>query len=574
MDIVDIVRHTNRPVIGIPYYHRALISLMPGSAYTAVLLRGDTLEPDNDNFLIPQILITPFPFEDWEYLWRISCSLRERVGVVNDIVNVLEQASLNVLSEVSRAIHLNQYHNVELIVSARQLVKERKKDYEATIHRMRETILVDFLDELLIEEAAGIRRSALTCEFMTRYAALHEQCLAESFPNPNPGRILTVQGDGNPIIIDIPQEWYESLAIRNEYQTEDAMAYFIHTNSRHQLMSIYFPHKTKTLCNVRIVHKDEIGAIASFTDEIRRAGITLISTVTRKQEDKINHFEFVCEQPGMSEQLLLDNLKAALCVAEVVRYEPIMQVPRKKNFSWSDWEQVWSWEECESGNGSVSNHKRMGQIHPPTASTDDKTRREKLERKYELLKQRQRSEPVNAARRRELEARIENAEGLLRNGLLAVPKVFVSYKMYRRGEQLFERTETLINRIKDLFGREGFEVLTGAGDQSEDLEGAIAAQIDRCPFFLGVLTADECEDLPSYWVIWEYGYARARCLEWKLMAEESVQIPSVIRMFAPGFRLPESADDTVAWERIDRLIKRFAEEFRKDWEDRIRNMAM
>jgi hypothetical protein len=346
MSIVDVVRWTtDERFIRVPYFHRAQIALIPGVIYQAVFISSTTSKKSEADVSMPQIVITPFSFRDWNHLWRIKCAFKERAGVVHDIVTILKDYRLDIKAEVSRGIELNQYHYVELIISSLYWEDKLTKDgVDQLLDQFVRTLLVTHIDYIQFRRVGNENgyTPILTHERMTVHKFLWENYNSSSRPiDPEyiEAKKKTYKNGKKDIAIEIPPAWYKYLVPLIGHKEGENIRYIIHSNSNDQIMSIYFPPKNLKLFAMRVRHKDHIGALAAITGELRRQGITLVSTVTRKHDIEFNQFEFV----GISKNDPLTSVKVALDHEEVLSYVPTLETPPPTPYleEWGAWKVEW-----------------------------------------------------------------------------------------------------------------------------------------------------------------------------------------------------------------------------------------
>jgi hypothetical protein len=376
MTVVDVVRRTildgddKGRVVSIPSIHRGLI--MPDNEYTAVFFPYSR-HAQHSSF--PEIVLTPYNFDDWKYLWRIRCSIRAGKDVINRITDTLKNHYISILSQVSRGILGNQYHLFELVISTRladtivlyQVIDESENRLTgekliATICRM---IATNNLENIQINSEIDKTDFSLTdigikYEKLNTYSELYNRYEQQSHQSqwikldrkdtqtiyskkrgasqwhPNPQTVefssdwdkelkvhfgdsrvgnlkqsINITSPRYPVLIDIPQHWYAILVDYNEFEEGDCIEYIIHSNNDDHLISIMFPKHKQNLHTVRITHYDFMGAIALFTKNLSNK-FNLYSTLTRRQKNGLYHFEFLCEVIDDTNQNIADLIRETL----------------------------------------------------------------------------------------------------------------------------------------------------------------------------------------------------------------------------------------------------------------------
>lgn len=566
MDTLDIIRTTQGRSISIPSFHYASISLMPEFTYTAAFfdkaqnnLRLGT-KPNEKDFYMPQIVLTPFPFSEWDHLWKVTCVLEDRPGAVNALVSIMQRFCLNILAQTSIGVELNNFHAIQIIVSASQVCIPNYEN-EASLKLVEETILAERLNDIRFRKVGRRWEPSLVFERMYSHQNLweeHRQRFYGGASSRFQGEITAKAGNNSPITVEIPEEWYFYLRQVNGYEGETPdMRYILHTNIDQQLLAIYFPQRHRVLKTVRVIHRDEIGAIATMTEAMRDAGINLFSTLTRKATRELNHFEFIYEAECASEQDLLELVISALQTPKVLYYRPVLEVPPRQVIAWNNWEQVWSWEQAEK-----SSHELFLPFTPPERP-DDTSIRQVVETLKEQLQERVGEYDTGSIRQQNITARIDVANDLLLNSAFAKPRMFLSFKMDKDENEL-------VRCIRDIF--EDFDVVVarnfaGAPEVSE----AIIATIKTCHFYLGILTPDEeGVTYPSPWIMWEYGVSLGHpgCLDMRLARDTRVDIRFLRPAMAYEIISFEMPSPFVCTDDFKEYLTRIAAEFRETWRDR------
>lgn len=572
MNTVDIVRNLGNWNLSVPMFHRAQISLMPGSTYESVLL-VPLSNNTGTNFAseMPQLVVTPFAIGDWNHLWRLSCTVKERIGVVNEILETLKKYNLNVLSEVSRPIDLNRFHQIETIFSSRYY-SMRPKGYaiEKAMQRVYEELLSNHIDTLRLTSDF---QADLRIDPFIPYRSLIQRYIKQSFNKGDiyHARLEARSSKNNTVFMDIPYHWQEELCRQLKVESPEDISFIIHTNSLHQLMSVYFPQPDRSLSNFRIIHQDRVGALAAFASALKQEDVNFISTLTRKQREKINHFEIVCEKKNCSPKQLRESVQRALSTHKALDFKPILAVPISGK-DWANWKEIWHWKDVKK---KLSFGQPVLPSDEPIFSVEDqdKANRKNLMRKRKDYNKRQRR-TMTLAEEQEGTARLAIINHTLQKGLAARPTVFIASKMEDHRNILRENLKALVDKLIEAFEDEGFHVLTGVGkERTDSLKEALGRQLDKSQFFVGILTADDEMSNPSHWVIWEYGYAEAKKCTCAIFRDSKVRVPGLISQPAIHLKIPmydmtlNQIQSQTHWEEIDEeistLVERFSRESRR-----------
>ena len=97
----------------VPYYMRTALGL-----HNKVDLYLSLLE-SSINDLRSELVISQVPFKSRSDLWTIKISLKDRLGLLNDIVSYLYNLKLEVLKSQTFTLENNRYVNMEFLVDCR-----------------------------------------------------------------------------------------------------------------------------------------------------------------------------------------------------------------------------------------------------------------------------------------------------------------------------------------------------------------------------------------------------------------------------------------------------------------------
>lgn len=599
MDIVDVVRTLKSRKIYIPSHHQGPLFMKEGSSFTSVLLLGNhrDLHADGSKHW-PQILISPFPLADWESLWRITFSIKDRNGILHEITKILQMGNLNIMTEVSRPVNLNQDQQVQMVVSSRETYKPL-----ATMQRIKEHLVVNYFREFYIEQIDGVEPMPMMMDHLDKYQGLKQDYSREpgisfGLAHEQKVQVITAKRVGRfslnrELFVEIPEKWREALQKVNGYHPGQKMTYLLHTNSSHQLLSIYFPPESTRLWNIRIECADMVGAIATFT-RILKDEINLITTSLAKLDNYRSRVDLVCEFTKPRE----DDLGAVMIQAfddskeELLEFEPIVStlgvLDSMSRTTRSEWKTIWNWRDKGQPQKTYGSHAAKTPdedwtLDPNKEHDTDKERRDKLIQKLEEIYVELESENISEEEKDKLKRLKSIGEAMLSRGFLKEKRVFISCSFKKDAVH-----KIMTERMKQLFQDRQYEVLVGnnppeSDPTSEYLMQDIKRKIDKCPYFIAILTPDEERVnpsggktgvfYPSDWVIWEYGYAAKSARQTHVMLESSTQLPRLFHLLKTTefsyLQLFEGDDTRIpikeAFEQFDKKIKSIISSFEEDW---------
>lgn len=119
MLIVDIPRKapTSGGYVEIPPYHRAHLGLTPNTYLSACLLPGQI--SDHNPTPLPELIVSPFDFDRWDKLWRLTASLHDRPGHLHEISQALFGYGVDIMAAETGTIEGQGLCHVEMILFIR-----------------------------------------------------------------------------------------------------------------------------------------------------------------------------------------------------------------------------------------------------------------------------------------------------------------------------------------------------------------------------------------------------------------------------------------------------------------------
>jgi len=113
MNILDKPARFDGTTISVPLYHRGHLSLSPGAKVWLCLI------PSTTRHQFTELIVSPIHNDAWTDLWRISITLRERVGLVHDVFQILANNSINIVTAESSTRDGMSLHSIEIIADAK-----------------------------------------------------------------------------------------------------------------------------------------------------------------------------------------------------------------------------------------------------------------------------------------------------------------------------------------------------------------------------------------------------------------------------------------------------------------------
>lgn len=521
MLILDKPHPFTSETISIPLYHRGHLSLFYGAKVWLCLL------PAQQERQFSEIVISPINNESWSDLWRISMTLRDRVGLVHDVFAILAEKSINIITAESSTTDNQILHSIELIVNAQAY----KGTYEDSTYDVRSTGKLEELKDLRREILARltndiaflptgrprlrIRRVRHLLNARHSYNQVLSAIVREAYVEKVADHRVTIT-----LPEEIKKNLLEVLGVSQISRNKPGGHYLMISNTGERFLSIFFMRKSDNLIAPTIEHQDEIGALAAITDALGKAGFNILTSLSRLYRwESQARTEFVLQPPTEFESASLDEIKTKLETALTTRrlvkkYKlqigypekyamPIKGMkklflprPRKASQAMTDAEPP-----TESGSiGFILNNRSRElaqRLQRVDASIEDSLRHKLVE---ELI-----AEQATVAKVK---------ESGLRHSL------FISYNF---------NDETLKDRAGQEAESQQFNVFTARAELSgaQTTRHGIITLINRCTHFLGIWTEKgghkvKGRYLPSPWLYWEWGVANALGKRWHLLISDGI----------------------------------------------------
>lgn len=534
MNILDKPAPFNGSNISLPLYHRGHVSLFPGAKVWLCLL------PGNESSQQPtELVISPIKHDAWSDLWRISITLKERVGLVHDVFRILSANSFNIVTAESATKDWMKLHSIEIIANARlyinpldQTSEERSTGQWDELEGLRAELLARLIDDVALlpngEPRLRIRRVRSLLNARQSYNEAVAHFVDSEAARPIVRESKVVKLPNKRVVITLPKELQESIRVALGSVAKDNTTpygrYLTISNTSERFIHVYFMKDTDSIISPTIEHLNEIGALTKITAAIQNAGFNILTTLSRPYEWETKaHTEFVLQPPqsflAVTDQgKIKRHLEQALSTHELVNSYglrvgyPVGYVTPFKTKKLK-----------LKGNGKqiISNPtKNMsdGSEEQPSINKIISSKKRKLDRRRV-----NRGELSIDARLRyqileELELDLQGFPGPPQDGRKR-GRLFISYS--------FKETD-LISHVTKVAKRQHFEVVLAKNlGRAETTREGIMAIMEDCTHFLGIWTEEGGTKVdggffPSPWLHWEWGVADAMGLIWRLLISSKI----------------------------------------------------
>lgn len=529
MLILDKPRDFDGSTIRIPLYHRSHLSLFPTATVWLCLLPGRQAGE-----LLPEITISPMDFAAWSDLWRITITMTDRVGLVNDFFQMLADNGINVVAAESSSMETQRMHSIEAVVDAQGYQASQDKTHavrssDAEIEDLadlRRFILARALPEIALTPAGKPRLQIRRLRHLFEAKQSFEQAERDARLNyafvpiverVDVRRITEQRGKREittSVVIDLPEDVCLRLSPALETGNKPAK-YLSVSNTEDRFLRAYFIKQSDSIIDPTLRHEDKVGALAAITGAMRRSGFNILTALSRQYDrGKQAHSEFVLKPPPelrtLSQAEIKAKLRTALSTSKLINdYKISIGYPRSYS---------------ESALTELITEPIQLYEQPETLANTDFL----IRQKYLVLKER--IEQRNVSGEDKLRYRIANdlwaetAANTITTEAETHGKrfLFVSYNF--AATDIFERVEAA---AKD----HGFEVITAVkiSAYKTTRDGVIRRMREQCTHFLGVWTEHGGIDVgnnfwwPSPWMGWEYGVANTIPLHSKLLISKRIK---------------------------------------------------
>lgn len=449
------------------------------------------------------MVITPVRYESWPHVWRIKARLKERPGVVRQLLAVLRGAEVNVLCEESTCVDNGQVHSVELIVDVQGIrihprAGRRERDPIEVLHNR---IQACCFADLLLEDGA----LQVSLEPLQRFrAAYHAHKSGRPGDEMTPPRErISVQEHGT---LRIPDDMLASIRASVGASTLSAT---LASDTRDRLLHVFFPRKGQLLIYARISHLDRVGALATITELIADQ-FNIVTSFTRiHSQGGRNHLEVLLSPAatGSTPTTLVTwkrRLENALRQGNAAPFALKIAYPKSATTTADDW------KDLTPKRGPFNGAKERG-ILDPANSTDVILAGHRHDLEMQLER------PSNPRAREEAETRLDILNRLQRaeGAKVKNPRVFVSY--------VFEKEEYFL-KLEEQAGEHAFELRTGKDPWQEyQFRDELIRRINTADGFLGIWTGEG--DRINSWLLWELGVAQAFRVPFRLLISARLSGP-------------------------------------------------
>lgn len=263
-----------RLAIRVMGYHRGHLSLRPGTQVFLALYPGGS-RPGK----FPEMMGTTIHRDSWRYLLRIALTLKDRPGVVHQVLESVAAQGGNVLYLDSSSIEQERYHRIEAIVDFRPLLYGGSwppDELAALVHGI---LLADCCDSIVWHDnQPKVRvcpmRSLQRMDGALGHIASPQTLIVGCEVKENGYVILPPE-----LVDDINYEMQQSFG--DHPPVSEDTGYLLTSDTEERTFHVHVLSKRQLVLWCAIRHKDRAGALAAITASLRDANITILTSLNR-----------------------------------------------------------------------------------------------------------------------------------------------------------------------------------------------------------------------------------------------------------------------------------------------------
>lgn len=498
MLILDETHKWDGQNIKIPRCHQLSPSLVSGTRLTACLL---PCSRSSNRLEMDEIIISPIQFNSWPYLWRVSGIFLEQQGIIHKLLDIVQNAGLNIVLEESSSSENRNFHEIELVVDisgrAHDLLEDTEYNWLATIERRIIVMCIDEIQILRGEPQLKIRKMKALYRAWRDY---QWEWNNQVIPKPICEETTIVRDT-----IKVPPN------IRG-YLNSDKGRILMVSDTRERLLKILFPAEKDYFTRLSISEVDSVGAMEKVTRELSSA-FDIVTSTARTHNHRIQgYFELLLYSKEYPQE---HHESVRRKIIEDLLSNPNLNTLNIKISYPEDDKIPHSISKKPKRNHKVpfTPHQNLPQIEENmiglrTANIIDL----QLKKYYELYVKLDKEAPFSKEARRA-------------NDIINILKGLSYRERDSRSYQIFVsftfNDHDLLHIVEDFLKNNECRVITGR-DPREDLvfRNVIIRRILSANAFLGIWTSEDSKISP--WLLWELGVAQAFERPYRLLIENTV----------------------------------------------------
>jgi predicted amino acid-binding ACT domain protein len=521
MLILDIPRRleNNGEFIDIPVFHRTHLGLSQDTTVYFCFLPGQSTSIGSfPHINTPELIISPFNFDNWDKLWRITASLKERIGIIYDICDLMRFYNVDILATESGAMQEQDLFHIEMIVYIANENSLKQIEW-AILTKLFDDInfLPDGSPRLRMRRVFNLRRtkqiydSQIECDEKTILFKPIKDFIDLDVVIPEPVRTLRMQ---------LPENIRNIL--KNHICEDNNWGYYLRiSDTKDRFLRILFFRNSDNVIHARIEHSDKIGALSFITYALKQNNFNIITALSTPSENRkrtiteiivrsINTKKISTSEVKQKIKNALSSSKAASDLKLDIGY------PEKYAVKWE--------KERLQYSGTDEKQNKIENCNSQYELNESLKRRTQYLVNNRLIGNFSNEDKFKFTLAEKLRIQFENITSVPQKKIL-----FIS--CHNKGNQLM--------KIKSKADALGFYVITGENlFNATNAVAELIKQIQLCTHFLGVWSEIGSHKYgkdywPSPWLLWELGVASAFNLSWDLIISNTITEESWKKLNAP-----------------------------------------
>lgn len=485
--------------VEVPLYHRVHLGLAANQDLHVCVLAGSRAPH------LPELVISPFEFDEWDKLYRLNMTLTDRVGLFHEVCAILGHYKAKVLAAESSAAQHQNLYQMEMVISLQEPLN---------LEWIRLRLLTSFLKEmdLLGNGNPRLRIQRLTSLWHAKRTYDDQKQSQKGFPPLwGAAQVKWIEQTQSQVLqLVLPQGIRDILAktVRLDSNQPHADGFYLRqSDTKNRFLRVLYFRSDDPVVYARIEYLDRIGAAADITGALKACGFTILTGYLGPSNDSRRcRLELVtrCTSlAGLRSAHRKASLEKALAdCAEAADLEIAVGYPGSYAREWEKKDIVPTSRE---------------QSHKITKGLSFDDLRKLLAQQYKRLSAEgmTHSNGMRLKLVRRLSAQHETLVGARGTGIRIL---FISGHF--KGVVL----EEVVKRAT----LKGFTVVTGKNLLEYNLfRRGLLEKMGSCTHFLGVWSDDGAQIVgdkhwPSPWLLWEFGVAEASGLAWRLLISEKI----------------------------------------------------
>ena len=301
MIVLDYVKNTDDLTIVVPPFHTGHLGFIPGTEVSVGIMAPYITGPTHC-----EVVISPF-HQDIDQMARISCTMKDDIGVVGRLVNSISSLGINIATQESSAINHLNHHTVNLLVdlSTSDMKRENTKESVIRLYSPYES-LFPLHDNRYVNIFESIIAHCAEVIVWKDVLGKHLPYLQMS-PLSNPklhgrptAKIDRVTGTPYHVKIKIPESVSSKIRNHLRLQGENSIHYMLLSDTDERNLRVFFPTPNIIGCLIHVgfYHNDLPGVLSEIIDAVAISRFNILTSLLRKETAAKNVWEVILHYKG------------------------------------------------------------------------------------------------------------------------------------------------------------------------------------------------------------------------------------------------------------------------------------